>query len=75
LLLDPDFMRLAELHYVEGVYFVSNCLHRVAAAHILGRKRLRADVVAFRLKSRAPRALKEWLHDLRSPLDTRGRGR
>lgn len=66
LLLGPSFMRLAELHSVEGVYFVSNCLHRVAAAHILGYQRLRADVTAFRLRTRAPRGLLLWLRGLAS---------
>jgi hypothetical protein len=64
LLVDSKFTRMIELCKLQRVYFVSNCLHRVAAAHLLRRRWLTADVLPFRLRSDAPEGLRAWLRSL-----------
>ena len=64
LLLDPWYTRAIELNKIDGVYFVSNCLHRVSAAHLLNRQSLVAWVTPLHLRKNAPTALCLWLSEL-----------
>lgn len=79
LLLDPRFSRATTLVFVGGAYFVENNLHRVAAAHILDRKKLLAEIRPWILRKGAPKDLCQWLIELRvggrrSGLGHSGRG-
>lgn len=72
LLVDENFMRSVELYEIDGLYFVSNSLHRIAAAKILGRPQVLGFVLPFTLRTDAPATVRAWLRELR-PCDM-GRG-
>jgi hypothetical protein len=72
LLLDTHFTRATEVRSLEGLYWVSNDLHRVAAAHILGRKKILVTIRPWFLRKDAPESLLQWLRGLLAKTRTAG---
>ena len=65
LLLDKHYTRATEVHSLGGLYWVDNDLHRVAAAHILQRRKILVTIRPWFLRENAPGSLHQWLHELR----------